>query len=94
LLVVVGRRIVVAIPGIPGPAHSGTLQHGCEFVKGVILEARGGGHANAKTGERSECISMPGSGRGQASGEYICDKYYMREPKGAVATGPTMRAKR
>jgi hypothetical protein len=34
-----------------GPAW--LQQHGCEFVTGVTLGARGGGHAKAKRGERA-----------------------------------------
>jgi hypothetical protein len=59
-----------------GPAW--LQRHGCEFVTGVRLEARDGGHTNAKRGRMSESISMPG--QGQARGNIyatIRDKYTM-----------------
>jgi hypothetical protein len=46
-----------------GPAW--LQRHGCEFVTGVILEARGGGHARAKRGERAtvfRCLAEAGRG--------------------------------
>ena len=53
-----------------GPAW--LQRHGCESVLGVTLEARGGGHANAKQGnERLYFDAWPRPGEG----EYICDKY-------------------
>jgi hypothetical protein len=53
-----------------GPAW--LQQHGCEFVTDVKLEAKDGGHANAKRGERSTVFrSWPRLGEG----EYIRDKY-------------------
>jgi hypothetical protein len=40
-----------------GPAW--LQRHGCEFVTGVMLEARGGELADARGG-KSDCISTPG----------------------------------
>ena len=49
-------------------------RHSCEFVKGVALEARGGGHAKVKWGKSDlyfDAWPRPGEG------EYIRDKYRM-----------------
>ena len=54
-----------------GPAW--LQRHGCEFVTGMILEARGDGHAKAKRGG-SEHISIDTWPR-PGKGEYIRDKY-------------------
>jgi hypothetical protein len=57
-----------------GPAW--LQQHGCEFVTGVILGARGGGHAKAKRGERAIVFSiLAKAGRG---GIYTRQVHYMR----------------
>jgi hypothetical protein len=48
-----------------GPAW--LQRHGCKFVKGVALEARGSRHAKSKTGGKSDSISMPGRGRAKGN---------------------------
>ena len=49
-------------------------RHGREFVKGVKLEARGGGHAKAKRG-KEQLYSM--SGQGQARGNIYATRYVL-----------------